>query len=107
MTQQAELFPENKKLNTLFVEGKRVHGKRFTPGLSKVRRPGKLLETQTFAAECLCNGEPYGILCRRYEGWYIKQIMAFLKQCGINAVYEKMHEKGLGFTGYLIKRKGT
>lgn len=73
--------------------------------LNKKRRPDRLLKTQTEAAYYLGIGEPYGILCRRYEGWYIRAIMAYIKQSGINAYYEKIHEKGLGFTGYIIKLK--
>lgn len=82
-----------------------VHGRRVLSGISKSQRKGRLLATQQNAVYYLSTGENYGILCRRFEGWYIKSIMAYLKLQGINAVYEKMHEKGLGFTGYIIKRK--
>lgn len=81
---------------------------RYLPNIKAPRygkHRGKLLVTQPEAAYYVGSGQTYGILCRRFEDWYIKAIMAYLKQSGINAVYEKMHEKGLGFTGYLIKRK--
>lgn len=109
MSNQQTLFPVKlpKKPEDRYMMSLRAYGKKFTPGLSKVRRPGKLLETQTNACYYLGIGEPYGILCRRYEGWYIKAIMAFIKQSGINAYYEKIHEKGLGFTGYIIKLKNS
>lgn len=102
MEKQAALFSDG----IAYIPGA-VYSKFVNHPLSLKKRHSKngLLMTQAKAAHYVGSGEPYGILCRRYEGWYIKAIMAYLKQSGINAVYEKMHEKGLGFTGYLIKRK--
>lgn len=82
-----------------------VSGTRVMTGLKKRHSPDGFTQIKMKVAYHLGCGEPYGILCRRFEGWYIKSIMAYLKQSGINAVYEKMHEKGLGFQGYLIKLK--
>lgn len=103
MAKQAILFSEGPAEEVPPV----VYAKVTKHAISLKKRHSKngLLMTQSKAAYTLGSGEPYGILCRRYEGWYIKAIMAFIKQSGINAIYEKMHVKGLGFTGYLIKPK--
>lgn len=69
------------------------------------RREINLLIAKETAFDCLSQGKTYGILCRRFEGWYIKSIMAYLSGCGLNVIYEKIQEKGIGFQGYLIKTK--
>lgn len=80
---------------------KQGHYLRFQRDIAS-RNAQERMKLKMNAAHQLLQGKNFGIICPKYDGKMIRNIMLYLKNYGLNARYKKLHTKGRGFIGFKI-----
>lgn len=72
---------------------------------TRQRDAAMFMQAKATAAYQLMQGKNFGVLSPIFQGWYIRSMVKFLREQGLDPVYTKLHTKGKGFRGYLIENR--